>query len=88
SEEEIINKFKFAINQWLQVDKLLVNRPCKGKLPALPPKLVLQTWSCILDNLNEQSLPMNWLSEPRVLVGSRVFPTRTPPQRNDSRGIG
>ncbi|KAJ7213185.1 hypothetical protein GGX14DRAFT_361260 [Mycena pura] len=88
SEEEIMNKFKFVINQRLQMDKLLANRPRKGKLPALPPKLVLQTWSGILDSLNGQNLPTDWLSEPRVLVGSRAFPPRIPPRQNDSRGIG
>ncbi|KAJ7191976.1 hypothetical protein GGX14DRAFT_380572, partial [Mycena pura] len=88
SEEEIINKFKFTINQRLQMDKLLANRPRKGKLPALPPKLVLQTWAGILDDLGERQLPADWLREPRVLVGSRAFPPRTQQRRSDSRGIG
>ncbi|KAJ7190514.1 hypothetical protein GGX14DRAFT_604158 [Mycena pura] len=86
SEEEIMNKFKFAINQQLQMDKLLANRPRKGKLPVLPPKLVLTTWSGILDDA--QNLPADWLRVPRVLVGSRAFPLRTPPRRDESRGIG
>ncbi|KAJ7208383.1 hypothetical protein GGX14DRAFT_365484 [Mycena pura] len=64
SEEEIMNKFKFVINQRLQMDKLLANRPRK------------------------ENLPTDWLSEPRVLVGSRAFPPRIPPRQNDSRGIG
>ncbi|KAJ7195934.1 hypothetical protein GGX14DRAFT_376591 [Mycena pura] len=86
SEEEIVNKFKFAINQRLQMDKLLANRPRKWKLPALPPRLVLTTWSGIMDDA--QHLPADWLREPRVLVGSRAFPPRTPPRSDDSRGIG
>ena len=86
SEEEIENKFKFVINQRLQMDKVLANRPRGGKRPALPPKLVLETWSGILDN--ELSLPKDWLREPRVLVGSRAFPPRTPYRQNDSQGIG
>ncbi|KAJ7195743.1 ribonuclease H-like protein [Mycena pura] len=64
SAEEIKNKFKFTINQRLQIDKILANRPRKGKLPTLPPKLVLGTWSGIMDN--EQNLPNDWLREPRV----------------------
>ncbi|KAJ7738442.1 hypothetical protein B0H14DRAFT_3097448 [Mycena olivaceomarginata] len=68
SEDEIINKWKFSINQRLQVDKSLANRPIRGKRPALAQKLVLETWSGTLDN--EDSLPANWLREPRVLVGS------------------
>ncbi|KAJ6533470.1 hypothetical protein B0H10DRAFT_1972701 [Mycena sp. CBHHK59/15] len=36
-EEEIINKWKFTINQRLQVDMTLANRPRKGKHPALAP---------------------------------------------------
>ncbi|KAJ7353707.1 hypothetical protein DFH08DRAFT_692264, partial [Mycena albidolilacea] len=72
SEEEIKNKWKFAVNQRLQVDKSLANRPLQGKHPALAQKLVLETWSGTLDN--ESSLPANWLREPRVLVGSCTFP--------------
>ncbi|KAJ7682186.1 hypothetical protein DFH06DRAFT_972286 [Mycena polygramma] len=85
TEEEITNKWKFAINQRLQMDKLLANRPKKGKRPALAPLLVLETWSKTLDN--ERSLPANWLREPRVLVGSRAF-SQTSTRRRNSRGIG
>ncbi|KAJ7082770.1 hypothetical protein C8R44DRAFT_753644 [Mycena epipterygia] len=83
TDEEIINKWKFTVNQRLQVDLTLANRPIKGKRPALAPKLVLETWSGTLDR--ESSLPANWLREPRVLVGSRAFP-QTHPRR--CRGIG
>ncbi|KAJ7193978.1 hypothetical protein GGX14DRAFT_378382 [Mycena pura] len=79
STEEIENKFKFVVNQRLQMDKILANRPRRGRRPALPPKLVLETWSGLLDN--GQSLPADWLSEPRVLVGSCAFPPRTPYQQ-------
>ncbi|KAJ7890740.1 hypothetical protein B0H13DRAFT_1626199 [Mycena leptocephala] len=85
TEDEIINKWKFSINQRLQVDKLLASRPIKGKRPALAPQLVLETWSGTLDE--ESSLPANWLREPRVLVGKRAFPQTQTRQRN-SRGIG
>jgi ribonuclease HI len=85
SKEEIINKWKFAVNQRLQVDKSLVNRPIRGKHPALAQKLVLETWSSTLDN--EDSLPANWLREPRALVGSRAFP-QTQTWRRLRHGIG
>ncbi|KAJ7691828.1 hypothetical protein B0H17DRAFT_1159747 [Mycena rosella] len=65
SEDEIVNKWKFAVNQRLQVDITLANRPRKGKRPALAPHLVLATWSKTLDD--EHKLPANWLREPRVL---------------------
>ncbi|KAJ6523983.1 hypothetical protein B0H19DRAFT_1276679 [Mycena capillaripes] len=41
TEEEIINKWKFAINHKLQMDKLMANRQRRGKRPALAPKLLL-----------------------------------------------
>jgi hypothetical protein len=87
-EQEIINKWKFNVNQRLQVDITLANRPLKGKRPALAPQLVTTTWSGTLDN--ERSLLANWLREPRVLVGSRAFPSRNnpQPQRRSGRGIG
>jgi ribonuclease HI len=84
TEEEIKNRWKSAINQRLQVDKTLANRPTRGKRPALAPKLVLDTWSNILDD--ERSLPADWLWEPRVLVGSRAFPQAA--IRRQSHGIG
>ncbi|KAJ7098413.1 hypothetical protein C8R44DRAFT_642913, partial [Mycena epipterygia] len=83
TEEEIVNKWKFAINQRLQVDITLANRPIKGKRPALAPKLVLKTWSGTLDR--ERSLPTDWLREPRVLVGSYAFPQT---QSRRRRGVG
>ncbi|KAJ7214495.1 hypothetical protein GGX14DRAFT_392521 [Mycena pura] len=86
SVEEIENKFKFVVNQRLQMDKVLANRPHKGKQPALPSKLVLETWSGILDH--GQSLPADWLREPRVLVGKRAFPPGTPCRQSDNQGIG
>ncbi|KAJ7342329.1 hypothetical protein DFH08DRAFT_703693 [Mycena albidolilacea] len=84
TEEEIKNRWKCAINQRLQVDKTLANRPTRGKRPALAPELVLDTWSNILDD--ERSLPADWLREPRVLVGSRAFPQA--PIRRQNHGIG
>ncbi|KAJ7907791.1 hypothetical protein B0H13DRAFT_1618107, partial [Mycena leptocephala] len=86
TEDEIVNKWKFAVNQRLQVDITLANRPRKGKRPVLAPQLVLMTWSNTLDN--ETSLPADWLREPRVLVGSCAFLHRTQTQRRNSHGIG
>jgi hypothetical protein len=83
--DEIINKWKFAINQRLQVDRTPASRHKMGKRPALAPQLVLATWFNTLDE--EYRLPADWLREPRVLVGGRTFP-QTPPQRHNSRGIG
>jgi hypothetical protein len=85
TEEEIIKKWKFAVNQRLQVDITLANRPIRGKRPVLARKLVLETWSGILDN--EHSLPADWLREPRVLVGNHAF-TQPQPRRDNSRGVG
>jgi hypothetical protein len=84
TEEEIINEWKFTINQRLQVDIILAIRPRKGEHPALAPHLVITTWSKTLEN--EHKLPANWLQEPRVLVGSHAF-TQTHPRRH-SQGIG
>jgi ribonuclease HI len=84
TEEEIMNKWKFAINQRLQVDITLANRPTRGKRPALAQKLVLETWSGTLDN--EESLPADWIREPRVLVGSCAF--SQPQPRQNSRSVG
>ncbi|KAJ7773687.1 hypothetical protein DFH07DRAFT_767627 [Mycena maculata] len=83
--EEIVNRWKFTINQRLQVDIALASRPMNGKRPALVPKLVLETWSGTLDDGHR--LLANWLREPRVLVGKRAFP-QTQPQRLNSQGIG
>ncbi|KAJ7090686.1 hypothetical protein C8R44DRAFT_955817 [Mycena epipterygia] len=85
SEEEILNKWKFTVNQRLQIDKVLANRPIRGKRPALARKVVLETWSGMLDN--ENSLPADWLQEPRVLVGSRALPP-TQSRQNNRRGVG
>ncbi|KAJ7763988.1 hypothetical protein DFH07DRAFT_738580, partial [Mycena maculata] len=85
TDEEIKNRWKYHINQRLQVDMTLARRPRLGRRPALAPLLVLTTGSGILDN--EQRLPADWLREPRVLVGSHAFP-QARPRRHRSRGIG
>ncbi|KAJ7935752.1 hypothetical protein B0H13DRAFT_1590100, partial [Mycena leptocephala] len=85
TEDKIVNKWKFTINQTLQVDHTLAQRAINGKRPVLAPKLVLETWSNTLDE--ESSLPADWLQEPRVLVGKRAFP-RTQTRRQEVRGIG
>ncbi|KAJ7733235.1 hypothetical protein DFH07DRAFT_871011 [Mycena maculata] len=85
TKDEIINKWKFNINQRLQVDIGLENRPIKGRRPTLTSQLVLETWSGVLDDGHR--LPANWLREPRVLVGNQASPQTQPHQQN-SRGIG
>ncbi|KAJ7922012.1 hypothetical protein B0H13DRAFT_1604129, partial [Mycena leptocephala] len=85
TEDKIVNKWKFTINQTLQVDHTLAQRAINGKRPVLAPKLVLETWSNTLDE--ESSLPADWLQEPRVLVGKRAFP-QTQTRRQEVRGIG
>jgi ribonuclease HI len=57
TEAEIMNKWKYNVNQRLQVDIALANRPRKGKRPALAPQLVIATWSDTLDD--EQRLCWN-----------------------------
>ncbi|KAJ7694680.1 hypothetical protein B0H14DRAFT_2650934 [Mycena olivaceomarginata] len=81
----LIRNNRVTLGMRLQVDKSLANRPIWGKRPALAQKLVLETWSGTLDN--EDSLPANWLREPRVLVGSRAFP-QTQTRRRLRHGIG
>ncbi|KAJ7192600.1 hypothetical protein GGX14DRAFT_379962, partial [Mycena pura] len=85
TEDEIVNKWKFMVNQRLQVDITLANRPVKGKRPTLAPQLILATWSDTLTLDSEQSLPANWLRELRVLVGSRAFPPNPIPATHRPR---
>ncbi|KIY47302.1 hypothetical protein FISHEDRAFT_45603 [Fistulina hepatica ATCC 64428] len=66
SNNHIRNMWIHAINTCLSIDRMMTNRYKFGKL-ALKKELVLQTWSGVL--LNEDSLPDDWISEPRVLVG-------------------
>ncbi|KAJ6447677.1 hypothetical protein C8R45DRAFT_850724, partial [Mycena sanguinolenta] len=81
---EILNKWNHNINLRLQVNQMLANCPLRGKHPSLAPKLVLDTWSGVLQLENERALPENWLREPRVLVGSRATPQPVPRHRQNN----
>jgi ribonuclease HI len=70
TEQEIINRWYYHINYRLKVDITLATRPPEGGKPVMVPKRVLGTWSGTLDN--EGVMPVNWLRDPRVLVGGRV----------------
>ncbi|KAJ7072447.1 hypothetical protein C8F01DRAFT_971956 [Mycena amicta] len=67
SKQEVLNRWYAALNSRLEIDRVLANRSSKGSLVSLNPTLVLDTWSKIITNTN--ILPVNWLREPRVLVG-------------------
>ncbi|KIY53322.1 hypothetical protein FISHEDRAFT_22006, partial [Fistulina hepatica ATCC 64428] len=64
SDEHIINLWIQTVNQRLSIDRLSTNRFKFGKM-ALKKEAVLETWSGVL--LNEDSLPDDWIMEPRVL---------------------
>ncbi|KAJ7192445.1 hypothetical protein GGX14DRAFT_406388 [Mycena pura] len=67
TEGEVLNRWYAVINARLDIDRALARRPAKGKLPSLPPDLVLNTWSSVITAAGAP--PANWLREPRVLVG-------------------
>ncbi|KAF8178395.1 hypothetical protein K438DRAFT_1605221, partial [Mycena galopus ATCC 62051] len=71
AETAIVNKWVSNLNQCLQQDIMLANRPKGSKRPHLAPSLVHETWSGILDD--EGNLPENWLKGSRVLVGRRAL---------------
>ncbi|KAJ7064246.1 hypothetical protein C8F01DRAFT_983915, partial [Mycena amicta] len=76
--DKVINRWYRALNDRLEMDMVLANRPRRGKLPSLDPKLVLDTWSSVIED--PKVLPENWLKEPRVLVGPAK--NHRPPGRN------
>ncbi|SJL06249.1 uncharacterized protein ARMOST_09585 [Armillaria ostoyae] len=68
SNDEIIGRWLYTINERLTLDRLATNPRRYGK-KAIKKKIVLQTWSGTLDN--EDALPRDWTMEPTgVLVGS------------------
>jgi hypothetical protein len=73
------------LNLRLKQDIILANRPLGRNRPRLDPTLVKDTWAGTLDN--EESLPENWLKEPRVLVGRRAL-TVSQIRSRSSAGIG
>ncbi|KAJ6472421.1 hypothetical protein C8R45DRAFT_835894 [Mycena sanguinolenta] len=85
SETAIINKWLFNMNQRLQLDVTLANRPARGNRPRLGTRLVVDTWSGVLDD--ENNLPANWLRGTRVLVGRRAL-TQSQLCLRDGIGVG
>jgi hypothetical protein len=67
TEAEIENKWNAAINTRLKMDRLHTDKIRYGKR-AIQEKIVLQTWSRVLEN--EGNLPDNWIQSTGVLVGS------------------
>ena len=73
SEIEIRNRWSYAMNKRLTVDRALTNDAKFGNR-ALSEKLVKQTWTGCLDN--EDELPPDWHKLKEVLVG--IFSSRPP----------
>ncbi|KAJ7246801.1 hypothetical protein B0H12DRAFT_1305322 [Mycena haematopus] len=85
TEAEIINKWTHNLNQRLQQDIVLANRPTRRNRPRIAPTLVKDTWADTLDD--ESTLPDNWLKESRVLVGRRAL-TQNQVRSRSSDGVG
>ncbi|KAJ6550391.1 hypothetical protein DFH09DRAFT_925930 [Mycena vulgaris] len=81
SQNEIHNRWLHAINDRLNVDRILTNQSKYGKNISIRPSLVLETWSSTLKD--EEDLPEIWLKEPKVLVG--VEPLNSSPPATQSR---
>ena len=66
SESEVRNRWTYAINKRLTLDRMLTNA-ARFKSAAVKDKLVKATWTnCLKD---EEDLPPNWPSARGVLVG-------------------
>ncbi|KAI0349339.1 ribonuclease H-like protein [Trametes cingulata] len=66
STRELVNRWTATMNRRLRMDILSTNTKICGK-KALSKELVLRTWRGTLTN--EDTLPEDWVSCPRVLVG-------------------
>ena len=66
SATEKTNRWTYAINKRLMIDRMLTNRT-RFKKKALNEKLVKGTWKGCLNN--EEDLPANWPTTKGVLVG-------------------
>ncbi|KAJ7229948.1 hypothetical protein GGX14DRAFT_343586 [Mycena pura] len=75
SAAEILNKWNTAITNCFEVDRVLANRPKKGRLASLNPTHITDTWSSVL--ANEGNLGADWLKHAGVLVGSTEIASRT-----------
>ncbi|KAJ7229812.1 hypothetical protein GGX14DRAFT_343610 [Mycena pura] len=67
--QESLNKWRFTINRRIEIDFVLARRPRGGHQASLNPRLVDQTWSPILSDVN--IMREGWINKPRVLVGTR-----------------
>ncbi|KAJ7926971.1 hypothetical protein B0H13DRAFT_1599033, partial [Mycena leptocephala] len=73
STQEVHNRWVKVMNEHLEIDINLTNKLKYGKQHSLSPTLVLDTWHRTL--LDKNTLPDDWLREPRVLVG--ITPKRS-----------
>ncbi|KAJ7877241.1 hypothetical protein B0H14DRAFT_2713064 [Mycena olivaceomarginata] len=65
SDQEIENRWRWTINNRLEIDRLLTNT--KWGKHTIQKSLVLQTWRNTL--ANEDRLPEDWTGKAGVLVG-------------------
>ncbi|KAJ7210371.1 hypothetical protein GGX14DRAFT_363630, partial [Mycena pura] len=81
SAQESLNKWRFTINKRVEMDFVLARHPREGHHASLNPRLVDETWSPILVDVNV--MREGWFHKPRVLVGTRppdkVAPSPTLP---------
>ncbi|KAJ7218405.1 hypothetical protein GGX14DRAFT_356916 [Mycena pura] len=80
---EILNKWNAAISGRFEIDRVLANRPRKGKQASLNPIRVIDTWSSVL--ASGSNLGADWLKRAGVLVGSTEIASRAAATR---RGDG
>jgi ribonuclease HI len=82
SENEVHNRWIFAMNERLEIDRNLIDKSKYGKQYSIAPSLVLETWRGVLEN--EEIQPEDWLRGPEVLVG--IAPHRS--HRSPSQVVG
>ena len=79
SENEITQRWVWAINKRLRLDRILTNKRSYGK-KALNVFIVESTWTLVLDETSTRTLPPDWVSDMGDLVG--VGRQRRRPGRN------
>jgi ribonuclease HI len=77
SDHEVRNKWVFAMNERIEVDRNLTNTLKYGKQYSVAPSLILGTWRGVLKDKDQ--MPDDWLREPEVLVGIAADRSRRPP---------
>src|ERR1700761_5988392 len=83
SVPEILNRWSAALTDRFEIDRVLANRPRKGKQAFLDPTRVIDTWSLVL--ASGSTLGVEWLKRAGVLVGSTEIASRAAATR---RGDG